>query len=406
MQIQKNSLYLIPKERIATGLFYAGMLIAFFGSMNVWFLLPIASFYPLFASVFIFGALVISQTMEKPIFVNNKFLVPALTFFLLNVYIIIVNDKNTNALIMGIVNTFILCSIFLYDTKRLSALSTLLAKILGSILLVSYPVFLLYLIGFPLPYVDMQFNDNFYSFSNYFFFLVDDRSLLAIIPRFQSIFLEPTYLGSTTAILLQTQRGQWKKWYNVSMLFGLLISFSLAGYAYLTAIIFLNLWINGKKLFTKIVITITLIAAFVGGSFVYNNGENLVHDLILLRLEIDDGELAGENRTSADFDAEYQTFLESDDILWGRDFDPSIFGNSGYQVYFFDYGLIGVLLLFIFYGSAFINGPNKRAVISAWIVCLLIWGVDGFVLWFGRFIPLYITAVGHTDTPVCLKEKT
>ncbi|MGI6222585.1 MAG: hypothetical protein ACOYJG_03130 [Prevotella sp.] len=396
-----SKFYLINKESLVTGLMNAAFIIAFLGSMNVWFMIPVGSIYPVFSFLLIALALYIQNSYQGLSLKKELFVLPVLLFFVLNCYIAIVNDQNVNAYIKTLLNTFILFGLCIYNKEKLFGLSTWLSKFLGGLLLISYPLFLLYLLGFPLPYVDMQYNDNFYSFSNYFFFLIDDRSLLAIIPRFQSIFLEPTYLGSTTALLLMTQRGHWKKWYNISMFFGLFISFSLAGYAYIVIIIFLNLWTNRKKVLAKATVAIVAIALFIGGAFIYNGGDNLVHDLILLRLEVSDGELEGNNRVSVDFDAEYETFLSSGNILFGEDFDPEIFGNSGYQVYVFDYGLIGVALLFAFYFFLLWRAKNRRAMVSAWIICLLIWGVDGFVIWFGRMIPLYITAYrdGVLDSP-------
>lgn len=406
MQIRLNNIYFIQKEGLVMGLLNYALLIAFLGSMNVWFMIPISAIYPIFSCILMGTAFFIRHSYKKYHLTKNTFFFPIIAFLVLNYYIVIVNHQNLNACIKVFLNSFVLCGLCMYDKEKLADLSTWLAKLLGGLLLVSYPFFLLYLMGVPLPNVDMQFNDNFYSFSNYFLFLIDDRSLFTLIPRFQSIFLEPTYLGSTTAILLQTQRGHWKKWYNVSMLFGLFISFSLAGYAYLIAIIFLNLWTNRKKILVKAMGALATIALFIGGAFIYNDGDNLVHDLILLRLEMDDGEMEGNNRVSTDFSAEYETYLESDNIFFGEEFDPTIFGNSGYQVFIFDYGFVGTLLLFVFYGSVFSRAKNRRAMVSAWVVCLLIWGVDGFVLWFGRLIPLYITAYrdGSVDSQLANKQ--
>ena len=125
------------------------------------------------------------------------------------------------------------------------------SAVCGHMRLFSCAFFFLYILGFSLPNANLVFKDGFYSFTNYFLFLVEDHSLYNIIPRFQSIFLEPTYLGSTTALLLMTQRGKWKRWYNISLIIGLLISFSLAGYVYFISIIFLNMWIERKKIIIK-----------------------------------------------------------------------------------------------------------------------------------------------------------
>ena len=88
------------------------------------------------------------------------------------------------------------------------------------------------------------------------------------------------------------------------------------------------------------------------------------------------------------FDNEYDGYVQTTDIILGRDYDYSSFGDSGYKVYIYDYGLVGTLLLFTFYFFLFRRFSDARALTSACIILLLIWGVDAFVLWFGRMIPL------------------
>lgn len=396
MEINIGKLYKYERRQIANMLFVSSIFVAFFGSMNVWFMVPMHSYYPIIAFLLGTASYLLSKTSCHPIFTESYFLLPTIAFALLGFYQNMVNSLNINAYIGTIFNALMMLFIFQYDRKLLKYISTILSKMLGGLLIISYPYFLLYIIGFSLPNVNMVFNDGFYSFSNYFLFLIDDRTLLTIIPRFQSIFLEPTYLGSITALLLMTQRGKWKRWYNISLLIGLVISFSLAGYVYLTAIVFLNLWIERKKIFIKCLSIIILLSAIVGGSFIYKNGDNMLHNLIILRLEINDGEMAGNNRVTKSFDAEYESYLQTSDIILGRDYDYSNFGDSGYKVFFYDFGIIGVLLLYAFYILSFAKFDDYRCFIGALLVMTLIFGVDAFVIWFGRFIPLYIVAMSKS----------
>lgn len=395
MKINIGKLYIYERRQIANTLFVTSIFVAFFGSMNVWFMVPLHTYFPILAFLLAMASYMMSRTSEHPLFTESYFLLPTAAFTLLEFYQCTVNSLNINAYISATFSAMMMFFILRYDKGQLDHIATLLSKVLGGFLLVSYPVFFLYIIGFPLPNVNMIFNDGFYSFSNYFFFLIDDRSLFEFIPRFQSIFLEPTYLGSTCALLLMTQRGKWKKWYNISLMVGLLISFSLAGYAYFIAIIFLNMWIERKKIIKKFLSIIILISAIVGGSFIYNNGDNMLHNLIILRLEIDDGEMVGNNRVSKDFDTDYESFLQTSDIIFGTDYDYSKFGDSGYKVFFYDYGIVGIILLYTFYILAFTKYKDYRCMISSIIVMTLVFGVDAFVLWFGRFLPLYIAAMNE-----------
>lgn len=91
------------------------------------------------------------------------------------------------------------------------------------------------------------------------------------------------------------------------------------------------------------------LAAICIVAFYYNGGDNLIHDLILMRLEIEDGEMVGDNRVTDDFQMEFDDFLQSSDIFLGREMDWSTFGNSGFRVYIYENGLIGLLLVILLY---------------------------------------------------------
>lgn len=172
MQIRLNNIYFIQKEGLVMGLLNYALLIAFLGSMNVWFMIPISAIYPIFSCILMGTAFFIRHSYKKYHLTKNTFFFPIIAFLVLNYYIVIVNHQNLNACIKVFLNSFVLCGLCMYDKEKLADLSTWLAKLLGGLLLVSYPFFLLYLMGVPLPNVDMQFNDNFYSFSNYFLYLI------------------------------------------------------------------------------------------------------------------------------------------------------------------------------------------------------------------------------------------
>ena len=303
-------------------------------------------------------------------------------------------DSNLNAYLMMPFHALVFYSMFRVGYDKLRSLFTFLSKLLGGMLVVSLSAFLLYLLGFPLPGRDAQYGE-FYSFTNYYFFLLEDSTLWTIIPRFCSFCCEPSHIGGACAFLLFSQLGQWRKWYNLAMLATLFVTFSLAAYVYLVVILFANVWIQHRHLARKLLLVLSLLGTSLFVTFTYNGGDNLVHDLILLRLEIDDGELAGDNRVTDDFDADYENFIQSGsftEILFGRDIKILEFGSSGYKVFFYENGVIGILLLLLFYLSAFWNAPNKRAMLSALFVAFLYFVVSAFMLWENVFFPLYAGA--------------
>lgn len=396
MTIDLSKFYLIEKRSLVKFLFYAGMLLAFFASLRPWFLWSIHSYYTVFVSFVLLFALLIDRTSSRPLFCRTDFIIPLAAFLLLGYYQAIVDSKSFKGLISVVFFAFIFFALFRYEKKELNALSTILAKSMAILLVPSMFFFFLYLFGFPLPSSNLQYGDAFYTFSNYYFFLIDDRQLLAFIPRFQSVFPEPSHLGTVCAVLLLAQRGKWRRWWNIVLLSALFISFSLGAYVYIVAIVFLNMWTKGRRILLNLILISAVIASVVIGSFYYNDGDNLVNNLIVLRMEMEDGEMAGNNRTSESFDADFDNYIQSSDILFGRD-RQEMFGDSGYKVFIYDNGFVGLLLITVFIFLAFNPSSNHRAKFSAWIVIAMIFGVDAFVLWFGRFIPLYCAAYNDLE---------
>ncbi len=380
-----KDILVLNKERLSYNLFFIGMVIAFYGSINPWFMWPIGKYYAILSCAFVLGAMTISATLKKPIFNKNNYLFAIISYIVLVYYQSFVNEEKLTSYIFHLFNICIFYSVFRMNQKGIQRLSTILAKSMGYLLAVSMPFFALYILGFPLPYNSISFGDL-YSYSNYFFFLVDDRSIFQFIPRFQSVFLEPGQLGTVTALLLLMQHGQWKRWYNVMLIIATLISFSLSAYVLFTIAVFLSLWMQGREIFKKICLSVGIIATIVIGSFYYNDGFNLVHDLIILRLEIEDGEMVGDNRVQEGMQAEYETFLRSSDILLGKNFERE-WGGAGYKIYLLDYGLVGLFLVAVFYIIS-LYSPNKRAYLSALILGALNFAVRDFPLWYAYYLPL------------------
>lgn len=398
LTFDRSKLYKFPKSALVLWLYTMGYLIAFLTTMNPWPLWKISTTYMAFSSVFIFLSMFFDRQLKDRMFSDGNYLYPTLAFIVLAFYQKITDNGNVFGLIATGFNAFIVFSFFRLKTALRLRLVTFICKCLAVFLCFSIACFFLYLFGFSFPSQSLVSPDEFYYFTNYYMFLIDDRSLLAFFPRFQSIFIEPSQLGTVCVILLQVQRGKWKKWYNSILLFATIISFSLGAYVYLFVIIFLNLWCSRKKMMCKVLASVTVLGAIIIGSFFYNNGDNLLQNLIIARMEVDDGELAGNNRTSKTFDKEFDSFMQSSDIFFGRHREITEFGNSGYKVFIYQYGLAGLLLLTLFFCVCYGKGKDARFKISAFIITALVFLVDGFVLWYCRFIPLFCTATSELTT--------
>ena len=72
--------------------------------------------------------------------------------------------------------------------------------------------------------------------------------------------------------------------------------------------------------------------------------------------------------------------------------DNAEFGNAGYRVFIYENGIVGVVLLIMFYTLSLIHATNKRALISAYLIALLYFWVEAKMLQDNIFISIYAIA--------------
>lgn len=381
---------LIKKEAFALFCLKMGLLITFLGTLHPWFMWPLGNQYIIPAALILFVGMIISNTMDEPVFSRKTFFAAMLALFVFNIYIPLTSGANLNGFIAIGFHLLAFLAIYRVDWKYHEALSDFFARFFGSLVGVSMAAYLGAHLGVRLPSSMVDFNDGQYIFYNYFLYMEDAAHVNDLIPRFHSVFLEPGHLGSTCAFLLAIQMDKWKRWYNVLIIIALLISLSLAGYLLLFAVVLLHLWMKRRQFIVKLVAAVIAITGIGTAAFFYDQGDNPLFVMIVSRLEVDDGEMSGDNRVSTDFQNEYEAFLHSPYIFFGKDFDYTTFGNSGYKVFLFDFGLVGLVLVFLFYFFSYYSGRDKRAQIAAAVLSLLIFLNRANPLWYCDFIPLYL----------------
>ena len=403
--------FLFPIRDLALWLYFAGILLIFYTSLTPWFLWKVINLSQFIAFIPIVSAFLLSRTLSSPIFTRKDYIFPILAYIVYALISDLLEGKNINGLIGEVFHTTALLSLFALNKQDLFKLGNLLSLSMGILLIPSIAVFFLYLIGFPLPnhHIDMPTAD--YSYDNYYFFLLDDRSLLTIIPRFHSVFVEPAHLAMACVALLLTQVGQWKHWYNITMFVAIFISFSLAGYIFLVVLYFVSAWMKHKSIMGKLLGLAFVCSALVLFTVNYNDGENLVNKLILERLSIEnDGKLAGDNRVTNNFDEAYDLFIKSDRIFIGMGADSMEqfgFGNSGYKVFLYVRGLISLFLLIVFYLSFAMTSHYKRGIIVMFVVSVISFIPQAISMKYYFLIPMYILTfreVVKTDSLLCQEE--
>lgn len=394
-KIKGTDLYLLNKRNLSSGLFTCAILLSFWTSLNPWFLWPLGTYYVLLEVPLLLAALFLIKSCPNPEPENPHFIIPALGYAFLTFEMLLTGPGDvTAAAILGWilrVTSFFL--IFKVNGEMFKKALVITSKSLSAFLVLSITAFCLYIIGFQFPCVDAVYGDGRYYFSNYFLFMIDEMQLWAIIPRFNSVFLEPSHIGVAAVFLLMADCGRWKKWNNIVLIITVLITFSLESYVLLFVLVFLSKWLQREKFMRNLMILVVFFSSVVIGSFFYNNGENLLNELIVARLEYDEDKgLSGNNRTSDSFDVEFESFLNSSDVLFGRDM-PMEFGNSGYKVYTYEHGIVGVLFLFMFYAGIFFYHPRQwRAAIVATALWSIHFVVRAHMTWDSTIFVMYFMA--------------
>ena len=391
LYIDLNKCLVFGKRDIAIALFTIGIAINIFASIHVMYFWMIEAYCPFVTMPLFIMSVLLSRSTRTPIFTRTDFLLPTLLSLIVQYYQCLINAQNIVPFIISTASLCMFYCMFRIDKEIAEKSLTKICKVFAGFLIISILFFFLHFIGVNLPNVSVERGN--YSYTNFFFFLLDDRELWNIlIPRFNSVFLEPGHMGTTIIMLLATQIGKWKKWYNVVLFVALLMSFSLAAYCLGVMLLFLRLWMLRRKIVLKVLGLVSFLGIIVGGSFVYNDGDNMLNNLIVMRLEVSDtgDDFKGNNRVSEDFEKEFESFLGSSDVLFGREMDYEGWGNSGYRVYIYDYGMAGFALFLLFYFFAFRTGRDIRAITTAFVLAMTNFWIRGYPMLFAFLYPYFI----------------
>lgn len=310
-------------------------------------------------------------------------------------------NRNFNNILLPFLSTFIPVIIFILCTEEEKHYFQIITTNTMSIICgVSLFFFLLYLTGvFSLPSYKIYHPTNkfYYYFENYILFIiVRGKNTLNIIPRFQSIFTEPGHLGMMCALLLYGNKYNFRRKRIIILLFSLIFSLSLAAYVlFFAGLILYKFFISRKKLefiFTASFISVGLILS--GFLFYKMHPESVLSQRILSRLVIDNEKgIAGNNRNTKAFDKEFELFKkEGVNLLFGTcatgNTESSKFpkgGNSSYKTYIYDFGLLGLFILILFYLS-FIYGANSKIMFGMFILFSLSFLQRPYATWLSQIL--------------------
>lgn len=250
---------------------------------------------------------------------------------------------------------------------------------LAVILAISLILFILVIIGIPLPnfgYITHPTLD-FYSYTNYGLLL---HGIYGI--RFNSIFCEPGHLGMIIAFLLFINGYDFKNKSTIILILSLLFTLSLAGYV-LAAVgyILLQMKQNFKSTLLRLFKASALFSLVYLFTINYNNGNNLVNELIFSRLEYDpqEGTIAGDNRASNSLNNYYES-LSYEEFLFGigqekytDESSNGLLSGAGYKLFIVIAGVFGVVVVSVFYLSIVIT--SKKTIRMEYFFLLILYAL-------------------------------
>ena len=234
-------------------------------------------------------------------------------------------------------------------------------------------------------------------FDNYIFYIKTTWDN-GIFTRFNAFFLEPGHQALVSTFLLLANSLQFKKnRYCIILLFGVIFSFSLAGYLLLFTGWLLMTIKNLKR-------AILIPVAFSGILLIAINlspNNNVFNELIINRLEYDEQKgIKGNNRFTERTDYLYEKGQNRGLSLVGMNgyIDTQDIAGAGYKIYVIRLGWIGVLLAALFYLSVIPPRCNVRYITIFLIVIALCFIQRSYPGWYSWLLP-YVLGIYINKKP-------
>lgn len=373
-------------------------------------------FWPLYRSIpsLIFMTFIILVIVLNYIYngkrlniLTKRYLLSIIIYFLLLIYTSL--SGNIYSTISVIPSTLIIAYIITLKKTYKIDLLVYITNGMGFILSLSIIYWILFLIGVNLPSFNLI--DTGYPHQNYLLFLYIPQPYP--IPRFSSYFLEPGHLGMIASLLLFANNFNFKKRANIVILISLILTFSLAAYVLFLVSLF-SRYLLEKRKFKLLKLSGYILLFFLSVNFfsMYKSGDNTINNLLINRIDTNDYmDLVDKNRFSVGLTDYYSKFMQTNDKFIGiglskyseTDFGPG--GSSGYKVFIIQYGIVGAILLIIFYLSMLPKNISKISI-AFLIVFILAFLQRNYALWMSEII-IFITgnAILNTDEKYKLKEK-
>jgi hypothetical protein len=304
--------------------------------------------------VLVLSVLVLNVMLVKRFLIIKKAMVNYIPFFFILIVFFVLIPLFYEFRISSFITILVFINLFfITDSEKINA-ADIFTKVLSIIVLVSLAMWLFHNNVSQLPsigqlgYSEVKGDGGSTILNNYIFF-IEVQS--ADINRFYSVFDEPGVLGTLSAFLLCINKYDFRKGHNIILLLGGIFTFSLAFFIMTLLGYFLY---NLKNIYQLIKSILVLLILFVVGYF-FLRDDPTFQVLIIGRLFDLDGSGVS-SRTSDALNIFYDKFVGSFDFIFGMGTDfftknPSLLSGQGYKIFLIEYGLFGLLLVFIIYLS-------------------------------------------------------
>lgn len=283
-------------------------------------------------------------------------------FFLFFFYLYISFQLNSN--LFGYIATLCLPFILLSSDFFLKKVFDKFSVMYSFLLIPSLLVYFLILLG------GVKFNYNTIEplnslKSNFYYqypFLVMPSLFDDISFRFFSYFDEPGVVGTISGVLLLTRKIDFKNWITYPLLISGICSLSFAFFIMLAVNVLVF-----QQIKTKILVILLSIIAYT-----YLSTNEIAEQFIFSRFKIEDGKVAGDNRTISSFDDYWNYFVQSNNFMFGDGNQKSLKVNQGgasYKDLIIDYGFIPFSVFII---SLFCFSWRKTLMIKPFFISAVI----------------------------------
>lgn len=263
-------------------------------------------------------------------------------------------------------------------------------------------VYAFYSFNLVAPVSVVEFYDNeyvsiTYDYANYVV------SYLAVpqigFARLCGLFNEPGMLGTLGALVLVADRLRIDR-KNVVIITACILAFSTAFYA----IVFVYILIRGivernKNIFFLVCLFLVLLVILTTIDF-YDERFAFFFN----RFVFDDGDFAGNNRTTEPFELVWNSIINDSEKLWfglGRYVPP--LGSSSYKIFIINHGIFGTIMIFLPFVISALKDCNKH--VNSYLLLLVfmisiyqrpqVFSIEYFIVLFG--------GIQHSNRMFCAK---